>query len=207
MNWEQLRGYLKQTAFDDRGDYYYSLYHLATLLPKHSPIVEIGCHRGDSTLCLALGAKETESHVITIDPIFQTGSITVPDEHHQSGNSYAASLSEMMKRFLTCGLITQVTVIPDYSHHVLPLWPNDLSIGLLVVDGEHTYTAIQRDCLWLEKIRMGGYAAFDDWFHEIELSVKDYVKEKPEWIFLHESTQGHRPDGFNLTYLRRMIND
>ncbi len=200
--WDSLLAYLKTTAFSFRPDYFFSLYWLARNTTKRSTIVEIGCHRGDSTLCLALGAEETDSHVVSIDPVFRNGEIHVGDAHSEVGHMYTSTYPSVMDRLIQWGLAQRVTIIPEYSFNVLPTW-GDTPLSLLVVDGEHTYDAIQKDCAWLAKIPTGGRAAFDDWFDIIEQSVKDYIRDRSEWCILHESTHGHLANGFNLTVLEK----
>ena len=200
-----LLSFIKKTSLygEIREDYLFSCYYVATQLAQFSTIIEIGCYGGDSTLALALGAKETNSHVYTIDPVFISGSIIVKDEHNKDGNTYEAGLDHTAKRFQDAGLADYITIVPDFSEHYQSVWDKG-SIHLLLVDGEHTYGAIQQDCRWMEHMPVGGLAAFDDWFKEIEQSVKDYVRDKQEWVFLHESTMGHLVNGFNLTVLQKV---
>ncbi len=200
--WDALLAYLQRTAVAYRPDYFFSLYYLASHCPPHSTIVEIGCHKGDSTLCLALAADETDSHVVTIDPVFVTGEVHVEDEYSRKGHTYTSDFTGLSSRLLYWGLIHRVSVVPAYSADVLQLW-GTRPIHLLIVDGEHTMKAVREDCWWLLKIPKGGRAAFDDWFAEIEQTVKEFLATAPGWQMMHESTQGHWPNGFNLTYLER----
>lgn len=205
MEFSEILTEIQKDSVGYRPDYLFSIYYLTTLLPQPFTVVEIGCHRGDSTISLAAGARHPDSKIYSIDPVFTAGSVRVPDEHQKNGHIYESSEELVMGRLKKFNLGEFVTLIPGYSWDVLPGWEEQHKEwpDLILVDGEHTYGAIQRDCQWMEIVKPGGLAAFDDWFFEIKKSVEDYIQARPEWQMIHESIYGPWPNGFNLTFLRK----
>ena len=203
MEFSQALEEIQKDSVAFRPDYLFSIYHLTALLPQPFTAVEIGCYKGDSTMALLAGIGDECSKIFSIDPVFIDGEILVPDEHNKDGILYKSTPHEVKNRLTRVGDQSRVSLIPEYSNDFLKKWPYGQVIDYLLVDGAHTYEAVQLDCQWMEFVKLGGIAAFDDWFAEISLSVHDYVASRPEWVFLHESTNGHLPNGFNLTTLRK----
>lgn len=182
-----------------REDYLTCLYHYAGMVPEGSIIVEIGCYKGFSALAMASGMR-AGSRIYTIDPIFMAGSLTYPDAHHPSVTLHS-QLTDVQKLWRRAGVEDRIVAIADYSWNVLDWW-NLGAIDLLLIDGEHTFDAVMRDCRWLDLIKPEGYCAVDDWFNEIEMAVRASLEERPEWTILHQSTQPQDGDMF-VTLLRK----
>lgn len=190
LDWIRSRPILRdamQCAGGERPDYLASLYkYCRDLLPNGALVVEIGTYLAESTVVMGHALKQHGGRLITIDPVFMTGEYISPDAHNKQGNHYRSTVLDFERKIRANRLHPYVSMIPTFSENVLSEW--DCPIDAVVVDGEHTYQAIQHDCGWLRWVKPGGYAIFDDWFNEIERSVKDFISDKPEWTILHEST-------------------
>lgn len=44
------------------------------------------------------------------------------------------------------------------------------------------------DCQWMQHVRKGGVAVFDDWIEQVEKAVMEYVSIHPDWEMLTSST-------------------
>jgi predicted O-methyltransferase YrrM len=164
-----------------RADFIGQLYTVSRDLPARAIIVEIGCNLGNSTLALAYGRKAAGSgHIYTIDPVFITGQVDVPDDLN-GAHHYESSLTEVRAKFREHGVDDLISVMPGYSRTILPTWPPHRGIDLLFVDGEHTAPAVANDCLWMKLVKPGGLAMFDDWCAGVKGSVEDYVARHTEW--------------------------
>ena len=184
-----------------RDDYYECLYDYASQVPEHGTIVEIGTMYGASALALLCGSHDSVK-VYCIDPLFRTGHINYPDAHNPEGWTLNYSLFDIGRKFSNAGLSERVIIAPHHSWLVLETW--NTWIDLLFVDGEHTYNAVKKDCEWLQWVKPGGMAAFDDWFDEIENAVKDSILYKPEWKIIYESTT-EKINGMCVTLLRKSL--
>lgn len=183
----ELREILRADKWQ-RPDYLASLYFYAKVLKPRCLIVEIGTGSGMSTLVMAHSIKEKGGHIITIDPSYQDGGSIFGDAHHGSFHG-EFSYDVFMKRQAQDKIEGVITLIPDFSFNVLTRW-NDYRYGidLLFIDGAHTYDDVSRDCGFFDYVKPEGLCAVDDWFFEIETAVRDYIKNKPEWIIDYEST-------------------
>jgi predicted O-methyltransferase YrrM len=106
------------------------------------PVVEIGTCAGKSTIALAYGQKVRNGHpVTTIDLL----------EHEQiEANLRRAGVDEWVRR------------VVDESTAVARRWVGD--IGLLWIDGDHSYKGVVRDIsAWSPLVRQGGLMAFHDY--------------------------------------------
>ena len=185
----------------DRLDYFESLYRYASMLQKPCQIVEIGS--GKSTIVMACAIHGTESQIVTIDPIFKTGSYLTPDAHRPGGSYHTMESSHLVgfhEAIRRGGLESAIRIVPRTSREARTQWDGSL-IDLLFVDGEHTEQVVD-DCEWMQYVRPGGYAAFDDWFDVIELSVSRYMLDHPGWALLHRSTNPPK-DGMVVTLFQK----
>ena len=189
-----------QTAGWGRPDYLASLYTYAKRMRHPGLIVEIGTQRGESTVVMGHAIRHTGSHILTIDPVFRPDGAHYRDEH-QGALFDKMDWYGLMETIKEQRLEGYITLVPDYSYNVLARW-DGRPIDLLFVDGAHTYADVLKDCQWMEYVRPGNFAVFDDWFHEIEQAVKFYLQGKPHWHFLHESIHQKTVD-YCVTILRR----
>lgn len=176
-----------------RVDYYTCLYSLASQVPNYGRIVEIGVYQGDSTIALLCGA-DTSVEVVSIDPIFSvSGPFTYPDCNNPDGVTLESDYETFLQRLLQADAAVKFNIgrhrlLPMTSEAALVGWGSE--IDLLLVDGSHTYENVRQDCKWMEWVKPGGGAAFDDWMHDIRRGYIDHVATLPEgsWTLMHEST-------------------
>jgi predicted O-methyltransferase YrrM len=122
------------------------LYVLARRAAALGNIVEIGAYKGRSTWYLAHGLEDAGSahRVISIDP----------HEAREQRDAYF----ETLERF---GLADRVEPRVAYSHDVAD--EVDGPIGMLWIDGDHSYASVRRDFDdWFPKLEVGGWYAMHD---------------------------------------------
>jgi len=121
------------------------LYGLARRAAPLGTAVEIGSYKGRSTWFLAAAYEQAGSPwpVVAFDP-------------HLEGtrDAFAANLERT-------GVAPRVEAHAAFSHDAAPAF--DRPIGLLWIDGDHTYTGVRRDFEdWFPKLAPGGWLAFHD---------------------------------------------
>lgn len=208
--------YIQKDSITFRPDYLSSLFLLARQVPPKGTIVEIGCYRGDSTIALLAGSHPTVQ-VVTIDPIFASGEYHYPDCNTPEGLTLRSDFETFKQRVWNFPgdpgrLSSRLVAIPTTSAEALDGWKKGewligpgvwgKEIDYVLIDGEHGYNAVQIDSQWLDYIKPGGLAIYDDWLDEIERSVRNFITSRPEWSIVHESTKGTL-DGICVTYLKK----
>ncbi|MFH1308286.1 MAG: class I SAM-dependent methyltransferase [archaeon] len=122
---------------------------------KNGVIVEIGSYKGKSALALGRGAKVK---VYTVD----------------CDKSNLKELNDNIKKAKLKNIIS----ISKYSKEAAESF-ND-KIGMLFIDGNHSYESISEDFLsWKDKVISGGIIAF----HDVHYSWNDVTKFVREIIF------------------------
>jgi Methyltransferase domain len=116
-------------------------------------IVEIGSWRGMSTIALAKGARvpvyaiEPHEHFVGV-----LGGVFGPDDRRA-----------FFENLLEAGVVERVRLVNLSSEVVAPGW--QLPVGLLWIDGDHSYEAVKRDfACWQPHLR--GKVAFHDAIQE-----------------------------------------
>ncbi len=130
------------------------LYELASRVEEGS-IVEIGSYRGKSTVALATGSQQGyQAPVVAIDP-------------HESfvgvigGKFGPQDRTAFFKNMLRAGCVESVRLINLPSQTVVKVWSEP--IGLLWLDGDHSYAAVTADFFGFEPfVTPGGYIAIHD---------------------------------------------
>ena len=78
------------------------------------------------------------------------------------------------------GFINKVKIIHDSSKNVLKNW--DLKIGLLFIDGNHSYKGVKEDINWVKHVIDGGYIIFHDYSpnykDRVVKAVDELIKSK-----------------------------
>ena len=163
-------------------NYYHSLYDYMSLIAGGSMIVEIGVWQGLSTVTMGAAIKGTKSHIIAIDPIFILGTYADPSVNQV----YYSSFAKVQENISALGLDGYISFIPDHSENVLKRWDGRV-IDFLYVDGDHSVEAVRRDCEWMQHVRPGGYAAFDDWQSAPgpSIAVSEFLQSHFEWHLIH----------------------
>lgn len=130
------------------------LYNLAKNCKKGA-IVEIGSWKGKSTICLGSGSLVGKKlKVYAIDP--HTGS----DEQKIKGKNIW-TFDEFKKNIKNVGLDDMIVPIVKTSKEASDDFDED--VGLLFIDGDHSYDMVKLDFdLWYPKVRYGGIIAFHD---------------------------------------------
>lgn len=169
-----------------RLDHLYYLYYYASLLPEKATIVEIGTQHGESTIAMAMAIKENGGHIFTVDPALLSD--IEKDQRKNDLNRYevlSSSKSIVMENLHAADVEHIVTLLPEISENVLKNW--DKKLDMVFVDGTHTYPAVFIDCQWMEHVKGGGLAVFDDWMAPVEVAVKDYLKGRQDWELITNS--------------------
>lgn len=144
------------------------LYDHARLIPAEHAIVELGSYHGKSTAYLALAAREGGGQtVVAID----TWSEEFSDWRSSVMERIPSPTFEKFTEQLTwIGLIDQVephqsTSVEAGHDYYTALLDGDVDpIGLLYVDGDHSYEAVMADYeAWSKSLAPEGIILFDDY--------------------------------------------
>jgi len=117
-------------------------------------IVEIGGFQGRTSIELAKGSKEGQKHKIyVIDPwtgvkVHSTKDVFI-DKNTFVNNIKNAKMDDI------------IIPIQSLSEKCLPQW--DKSIGMLFIDGDHSYDGVKKDIKWIKHVIPGGIVAFHDY--------------------------------------------
>lgn len=157
-----------------------NLTELASHVAKRHHIVEIGTFRGKSACALA---REAQAHVTTIDPWWLDGN---------PGGRYGFNGDNLPKVFAeqvaAAGLESKITQWQTFSVDAAANW-NEGEVGLLFIDGDHSYEAVRADYnAWKVHLAYGALVVFDDvdtprnpgvrqFFDEVELDGKHILQD------------------------------
>lgn len=134
-------------------------------------IVEIGAFKGKSSCALGLGAS-TSTKVYSIDPWDLHGNI-----YGKHGFTDPAVLETWRRQIEMCGLTGKVTPIREFSYNVAPRWAEP--IGMLFIDGGHTYREVRRDWESFSRhVLPGATVVFDDYVgrnHGVRQAVDELI--------------------------------
>jgi predicted O-methyltransferase YrrM len=137
-------------------------------------IVEIGTYRGRSTIALAFGSLlGSANRVYAVDPHLEFQGVL-------GGWFDPQDQEELYRNLVRAGVGRIVAVVSLASRVVARCWA-ERNIGLLWIDGDHSYAAVREDYeSWEPFVADGGIVAFHD------SSVPGVVK------VLHELSQEKR---------------
>lgn len=155
------------------------LYDLAADVPAELAIVELGSYRGKSTCYLGAGARSGHgAHVFAVDPWNTAGNRT-----GRFGFADPQTFAAFNMQVATMDLRASVTALRGFSTDVARHWTKP--IGLLYVDGSHTYEDVLADVrAWGRFLVPGGVIAFDDYRTERNPGVArvvDAMKAGTDW--------------------------
>ena len=131
-----------------------SLYELAHAV-EEGVIVEVGSYRGKSTSALGRGSQRGHRvPVYAIEP-------HEPFKGIFGGNFGPKDRKAFYESMLASGCWDTVRLVNLSSERVAPIW--DRPVGLLFIDGDHTYEGVRRDFeAWEPHLLPSARVAFDD---------------------------------------------
>lgn len=144
-----------------------TLADLAMGVPADQEIVELGVYHGRTTLIMAWGAQQGNgAHVTGIDPWELDGNVYGDEMGDLAG---ARAWARYWVRGL--GYSNKIRLVQAFSHDAAAEWetaPQDLNlrgrIGLLFIDGDHTFEGATRDVrAWAPHLAPGATIAVDDY--------------------------------------------
>lgn len=137
-----------------------ALADMAAQVTADHAIVEIGVFQGRTALLMAWGASQGHgAHVWGIDAWeLEANTYDAPFKTPESRNQAHYNVK-------ATGYADRVTLIQGFSDKLAPQW-DGLPIGLLFVDGDHTYDGARSDILaWAPHLAPGAVIAVDDYGH------------------------------------------
>jgi predicted O-methyltransferase YrrM len=147
-----------QPAIDTEGatspEELFHLFELAQCV-RDGCIVEVGSWRGRSTVALALGSRRAyKVPVYAIEPHEPFYDIC--------GGTYGShDRVKFFENMSAAAVLDIVRLVNLSSEYVTKDWP--FSVGLLWIDGDHSYRATKRDiACWLPHLRPDATVAFHD---------------------------------------------
>lgn len=131
---------------------------LARQVPANQAIVEIGSYHGKSSCYLGEGSRcGLGAHVTCVDPWDLPGN---PDTSQYPVDSPDARV-QFAAQVASMGLQDRITAIQAFSADIASMWTGP--IGLLFIDGDHSYRAVLADFRgWSGWVVKGGVVVFDD---------------------------------------------
>lgn len=165
-----------------------ALHQLAGRVPAELAIVEVGAFRGASTTALALGAKAGHgARVWSIDPWDLPGNAPGRRGQYVDPATRAAYEAQLRRHRVR----SWVTTIQAFSNDAAADWSGP-AIGLLFIDGDHTYDGVRTDIdAWTRHLAPGAVLAFDDYDTPKNPGVRQAVDEHAAagpWTFTLHGT-------------------
>lgn len=146
LNFEDLM-YLFSSSVENRGIVRLNLLEAALLYKiakkTENDIVEIGRKYGGSALLLA-SAISNERKVYSIDI----------EEHERVKKYFSISPKEITDKII---------MLEGKSEKIGRKWDMNKKVGMVFVDGDHSYKGVKKDIeIWMPILLSGGYACFHD---------------------------------------------
>ena len=141
-------------------------------------IVELGVFQGRTALIMAWGAQQGHgAHVTAIDPWDLEGNVYDPPFTEAGSKAWASY------RINELGYADRIELVQAFSFEVGSDWSGK-SVGLLFVDGDHTYEGARLDIeTWAKHLAPGAIIAVDDYHH-------------PDWPGVAEAVDALVAEGF-----------
>lgn len=135
-----------------------ALYEAASTVRAGDVILEIGSHKGRSTIVLAAAARAAGARVVAVDP-FVDGRLF--------GGSATRELFEA--NLAAAGLRDVVELMSQPSTALRPTWTTPLA--MLYIDGKHDYWTVRDDLRWTEHLPPGGRVLIHDSFSSVGVTL------------------------------------
>jgi predicted O-methyltransferase YrrM len=146
-----------------------ALYDAAGLVEAGNWIVEIGSHRGRSTVVLGAG-KRPGVGLAAVDPFDNPRWGGGPESYEIFSHNLEAA-----------GLTGQVEAIRTLSAEAASAWPPDRAVQLLFVDGAHDVTAVLTDIdMWRPHLAAGARIYLHDAFSSIGVTEALFRRLVPD---------------------------
>lgn len=128
--------------------------------------VEVGCFGCRGSMSMAWGHLEVGGTCYGIDPYSAEAAIEFEEEEANinwwSRVDYETIYRDAVIQTLAHGLTKQHQILRMKSEVAATIFKNE-TLGLVVIDGNHTFPSISMDLeLWLPKIYKGGFLLVDD---------------------------------------------
>lgn len=135
-----------------------TLADLARQVPEGQAIVELGVYQGYTALMLSYGARQGNGvHVWGFDPWDSDGNVYGPEFNLRSARIWAKHNVQAH------GHTKDVHLTQMFSSDAADLWDGP-PVGLLYVDGDHTYQGCRTDiAAWARHLAPGATIAVDDY--------------------------------------------
>lgn len=130
----------------------------AGALPVGATAVEIGSHKGRSTVVLGTALRGRGGRLIAIDPFV--------DGRLFGGSSTRADFERHVS---LAGLDDTVELVSDYSTRLRPDW--DRPFDLLYIDGKHDFWTVSDDLRWRAHLPAGAPVLVHDCFSSIGVTL------------------------------------
>jgi hypothetical protein len=134
------------------------LFDHARALPAGSTVLEIGSHRGRSSVILARAVQPSGGRVLCVDP-FVDGRLF----------GGAQTRAEFEKNIADAEVESQVKLVPEYSTKARPGWTRPFD--LLYIDGKHDYWTFSDDLKWSKHLPTGAAILVHDSFSSIGVTL------------------------------------
>jgi hypothetical protein len=153
------------------------LFDEAAALPAGGVAVEIGSHRGRSTVVLAQALRGSGGHLVAIDP-FVDGKLF--------GGS--RTRTEFEQNIATTGVGDIVELVCDYSTEARKNWTRPFD--MLYIDGKHDYWTLSDDLKWRAHLPEGAPVLIHDCYSSIGVTLGILVRVLPSRNLRYERRAG-----------------
>ena len=153
-------------------------------LSSEDIIVEIGTYVGSTAVFLHRTLNEsgnTQTSILSVDPF----------ERYTPNDANAQGIyRQYLQNILRFDAGSRCMPLVAFSQDAHPVVPNN--IGLLIVDGDHTYEGAKSDLtLYVDKVRSGGLIFLDDYNEQTYPGVyhafNDFIDHRTDCKVLHKS--------------------
>lgn len=134
------------------------LHDQAEALTDGAVAVEIGSHRGRSTVVLARALQANGGRLIAIDPFV---------EGRMFGG--ASTKDDFERNIASAGVNEVVDLVADYSTAARTAWTRPFQ--LLYIDGKHDFWTLSDDLRWRQHLPHGGPVLVHDCFSSIGVTL------------------------------------